>query len=81
MNQKKIKISIKMVIIGIFAVIIAFVLSRLFVEYIDELLRSNWQYQLFESESSDIVFANCIMFSNILLEIFLIYICRKFRKI
>ncbi|HBG3214231.1 TPA: hypothetical protein KPZ66_003522, partial [Clostridioides difficile] len=52
MNQKKIKISIKMVIIGIFAVIIAFVLSRLFVEYIDELLRSNWQYQLFESESS-----------------------------
>ncbi|HBH0703734.1 TPA: hypothetical protein KR439_003045, partial [Clostridioides difficile] len=49
MNQKKIKISIKMVIIGIFSVIIAFVLSRLFVEYIDELLRSNWQYQLFES--------------------------------
>ena len=81
MNQKKIKISIKMVIIGIFAVIIAFVLSRLFVEYIDELLRSNWHYQLFESESSYIVFANCIMFSNILLEIFLIYICRKFRKI
>ncbi|MDN9857392.1 hypothetical protein KLM65_05465 [Clostridioides difficile] len=81
MNQKKIKISIKMVIIGIFAVIIAFVLSRLFVEYIDELLRSNWQYQLFESESLYIVFANCIMFSNILLEIFLIYICRKFRKI
>ena len=81
MNQKKIKISIKMVIIGIFAVIIAFVLSRLFVEYIDELLRSNWQYQLFESESSYIVFSNCIMFSNILLEIFLIYICRKFRKI
>ena len=81
MNQKKIKISIKIVIIGIFAVIISFVLSRLFVEYIDELLRSNWQYQLFESESSYIIFANCIMFSNILLEIFLIYICRKFRKI
>ena len=69
-----------MIIIGVFSVIINFILSRLFVGYIDELLRSNWQYQLFESESSYIVFSNCIMFSNILLEIFLIYICVKNRK-
>lgn len=69
-----------MIIIGVFSVIINFILSRLFVGYIDELLRSNWQYQLFESESSYIVFSNCIMFSNILLEIFLIYICVKIRK-
>ena len=69
-----------MIIIGVFSVIINFILSRLFVGYIDELLRSNWQYQLFESESSYRVFANCIMISNIFLEIFLIYICYKMRK-
>ena len=77
MNKAKIKISIKWILIGIFAIIIIFVSSRLFVGYINELLRSNCQYQLFESESSYIVFANCIMFSNILLEKFLIYICDK----
>ena len=80
MNQTKTKIAIKYIPIGIFAIIIAFISSRLFVGYINELLRSNWQYQLFESESSYIVFSNCIMFSNILLEIFLIYICVKIRK-
>ena len=69
-----------MIIIGVFSVIINFILSRLFVGYIDELLRSNWQYHLFESESSYRVFANCIMISNIFLEIFLIYICYKMRK-
>ena len=56
-----------MIIIGVFSVIINFILSRLFVGYIDELLRSNWQYHLFENENSYIVFANCIMFLNILL--------------
>ena len=71
MNQTKIKIAIKYIPIGIFAIIIAFISSRLFVGYINE---------LFESESSYIVFSNCIMFSNILLEIFLIYICVKIRK-
>ena len=81
MNQRKIKISIKMVVIGLFAIIIAFILSRLFVGYIDELLMSNCQYQLFESERSYKIFANYIMFSNILLEIFLIYIYIKIRKI
>ena len=80
MNQTKIKISIRWILIGIFAIIIAFISSRLFVGYINELLRSNWQYQLFESESSYWVFANCIMISNIFLEIFLIYICYKMRK-
>ncbi|MCI9062746.1 MULTISPECIES: hypothetical protein [Romboutsia] len=80
MNQTKIKISIRWILIGIFAIIIAFISSRLFVGYINELLRSNWQYQLFESESSYRVFANCIMISNIFLEIFLIYICYKMRK-
>lgn len=80
MNQTKIKISIRWILIGIFAIIIAFISSRLFVGYINELLRSNWQYQLFESESSYMVFANCIMISNIFLEIFLIYICYKMRK-
>lgn len=80
MNQRKIKISIKWVLIVMLAIIIAFVSSRLFVGYINELLRSNWQYQLFESESSYTVFANCIMFSNILIEIFLIYICGKMKK-
>lgn len=80
MNQTKIKISIRWILIGIFTIIIAFISSRLFVGYINELLRSNWQYQLFESESSYRVFANCIMISNIFLEIFLIYICDKMRK-
>ena len=47
-----------MIIIGVFSVIINFILSRLFVGYIDELLRSNWQYHLFENENSYIVFAN-----------------------
>ena len=64
-----------MIIIGVFSVIINFILSRLFVGYIDELLRSNWQYHLY------IVFANCIMFLNILLEIFSMYIYIKIRKI
>ena len=44
-----------MIIIGVFSVIINFILSRLFVGYIDELLRSNWQYHLFENENSYIV--------------------------
>ena len=81
MNQTKIKIAIKYIPIGIFAIIIAFISSRLFVGYIDELLRSNWQYHLFENENSYIVFANCIMFLNILLEIFSMYIYIKIRKI
>ena len=70
-----------MIIIGVFSVIINFILSRLFVGYIDELLRSNCQYHLFENENSYIVFANCIMFLNILLEIFSMYIYIKIRKI
>ena len=70
-----------MIIIGVFSVIINFILSRLFVGYIDELLRSNWLYHLFENENSYIVFANCIMFLNILLEIFSMYIYIKIRKI
>ena len=61
-----------MIIIGVFSVIINFILSRLFVGYIDE---------LFENENSYIVFANCIMFLNILLEIFSMYIYIKIRKI
>ncbi len=73
MNQKNIKISIKWGVIGIFAVIIAFITSRLFVEYINEFLRSNWQYELFEKDSSYIVFANCIMFFNLVLELSFIY--------
>ena len=59
-----------MIIIGVFSVIINFILSRLFVGYIDELLRSNWQYHLFENENSYIV-----------LEIFSMYIYIKIRKI
>ena len=77
MINKNIKISIKWGVISIFAVIIAFITSRLFVGYINEFLRSNWQYQLFEKDSSIIVFANCIMFFYLALELSFIYFFYK----
>lgn len=77
MGEKNIKISIKWAVISIFALIIAFITSRLLVEYINEFLRINWQYQLFEKDSSNIVFANYIMFLNLVLEVCLIYIFYK----
>lgn len=81
MGAKNIKISIKWVVISIFAVIIAFITSRLLVEYINEFLRINWQYRLFEKDSSNIVFANYIMFLNLALEVFLIYIfCKRIKS-
>lgn len=81
MDEKNIKISIKWAVINIFALIIAFITSRLLVEYINEFLRINWQYQLFEKDSSNIVFANYIMFLNLALEVFLIYIfCKRIKS-
>lgn len=77
MGEKNIKISIKWVVISIFAVIIAFITSRLFVEYINEFLRINWQYHLFEKDSSNVVFTNYVMFLNLVLEVCLIYIFYK----
>lgn len=80
MIAKSIKISIKWILISVLAIIIAFITSRLFVEYINEFLRINWQYRLFEKDSSNIIFANCVMFSNLVLEILFIYIFCKGRK-
>ena len=81
MDQTKLKISIKWILISIVAISIAFIASRLFVGCINEFLRSNWQYQLFDNEASYIVFANCMMFSNILLEAILIYLFKKRKDI
>lgn len=82
MNKRiKININIKWIGIAILAIIIAFFSSRLIVELINEFLRSNWQYSLFVDNKSTMIFANYIMISIIIVEVILISIFYKYKKI
>lgn len=73
-NSNKIFIVIGIVI---FSIIISFFASIFLLYFIDEFLRSNWQYQLFEDNKSYIMFRNYIMFIILLVEITLISIFYK----
>ncbi|WP_042274495.1 hypothetical protein [[Clostridium] dakarense] len=82
MNEsREISIGIKWIGVVILAIIIAFFSSRLIVEFINEFLRSNWQYSLFEDNESTIIFANCIMISILIVEVIFVSIFYKNRKI
>lgn len=82
MNKRiKININIKWIGIAILAIIIAFFSSRLIVELINEFLRSNWQYSLFVDNKSTMIFANYIMISIIIVEVILISIFYRYKKI
>lgn len=72
---------IKLIGIAILAIIIAFLSSRLILEFINEFLRINWQYSLFEGNKLNIIFANYIMFSILILEAIFISIFYKNKKL
>ena len=73
-NSNKIFIVIGIVI---FSIIISFFAPIFLLYFIDEFLRSNWQYHLFEDNKSYIIFRNYIMFIILLVEITLISIFYK----
>lgn len=73
-NSNKIFIFIGIVI---FSIIISFFTSIFLLDLINEFLRSNWQYHLFEDNKSNIMFRNYIMFIILLVEITLISIFYK----
>ncbi|WP_343102047.1 hypothetical protein [Romboutsia sp. MSSM.1001216sp_RTP31141st1_G3_RTP31141_220114] len=73
-NSNKIFIVIGIVI---FSIIVSFFTSIFLLYFIDEFLRSNWQYQLFEDNKSYIMLRNYIMFMILLVEITLISIFYK----
>lgn len=79
-KSEKINRSVKWIEGAVLAIFIPFYSSRLIVEFINEFLRSNWQYSLFEDDKSTIIFANCIMVSLIVVEVIIFYKYRKTHK-
>jgi hypothetical protein len=79
--MKERSIGLKGVGIVLLGIIIPFLLSRLMIVFINEFLRSNWQYHLFEDYESNILFANWIMASLILGELLFASIFYRKKKV